>query len=138
MTRTDVNAAALRTVLREQTVGNGSAPTRQSIGSDGRSSTRWPFRPCGGLAAAAGVLLNRDAHRARLIELAPRAGRKEEPMRRKTVAILLSVLFALAAAAPAFAGSTGYEGQPGNQSSGGGGGGGGNTGYEGQPGNQGG
>jgi hypothetical protein len=56
-------------------------------------------------------------------------------MRRKTAAILLTVLFALAAASPVLAGNTGYEGQPGNQSSGGGGG---NTGYEGQPGHQGG
>jgi hypothetical protein len=55
-------------------------------------------------------------------------------MRRKTAAILLTVFFALAAAAPVL-GNTGYEGQPGNQSSGGGGG---NTGYEGQPGHQGG
>jgi hypothetical protein len=53
-------------------------------------------------------------------------------MKRKTVAILLGVLFAFATAGPALA-NTGYEGQPGNQSSGGGGG---NTGYEGQPGNQ--
>jgi hypothetical protein len=60
-------------------------------------------------------------------------GRKVGKMKRRTVAILLSVVFALAAAAPAFAESTGYEGQPGNQSNGGGGG---NTGYEGQPGNQ--
>jgi hypothetical protein len=52
-------------------------------------------------------------------------------MRRRTAAVLLAVLFALAAAAPVMAGS-GYEGQRGNQSSGGGG----NSGYEGQPGNQ--
>ena len=50
----------------------------------------------------------------------------------KRTAILLSVFFALAAAAPAL-GNPGYEGQPGNQSNGGGGG---NQGYEGQPGNQ--
>ena len=52
-------------------------------------------------------------------------------MKRKTVAILLGVLFAFATVGPALA-NTGYEGQPGNQSSGGGG----NTGYEGHPGNQ--
>ena len=55
-------------------------------------------------------------------------------MSRRTAAVLLAVLFALAAAAPVMAGNTGYEGQPGNQSSGGGGN--GNSGYEGQPGNQ--
>jgi hypothetical protein len=62
-------------------------------------------------------------------------------MKRKAAVLLLTGLFALAAASPAFAdqppGQLGYEGQPGNQ----GGGGGqppGLLGYEGQPGNQGG
>jgi hypothetical protein len=54
-------------------------------------------------------------------------------MKRRTVALLLACVFALAAASPVLANNTGYEGQPGNQSNGGGGG---NTGYEGQPGNQ--
>jgi hypothetical protein len=58
---------------------------------------------------------------------------QEGEMRRKITALLLAAFFLLAVASPAFAGNTGYEGQPGNQSSGGG-----NTGYEGQPGNQGG
>jgi hypothetical protein len=56
-------------------------------------------------------------------------------VKRKITALLLAGFFVLAVASPAFAGNTGYEGQPGNQSSGGGGG---NTGYEGNPGNQGG
>jgi hypothetical protein len=55
--------------------------------------------------------------------------------------IMLAGLFALGAAAPAFAdqppGQLGYEGQPGNQG-GGGNNGNGLLGYEGQPGNQGG
>jgi hypothetical protein len=60
-------------------------------------------------------------------------------MRIRILTVVGAIVFAFAAAAPAMAGNTGYEGQPGNQSSGGGGGGGGgNTGYEGQPGNQGG
>jgi len=46
---------------------------------------------------------------------------------------VFAALMALSAAGTAFAGNTGYEGQPGNQSSGGGGG---NSGYEGHPGNQ--
>jgi hypothetical protein len=54
-------------------------------------------------------------------------------MRRRILAALFATLMALSAAGTAFAGNTGYEGQPGNQSSGGGGG---NSGYEGQPGNQ--
>lgn len=54
-------------------------------------------------------------------------------MRRRILATLFAALMALSAAGTAFAGNTGYEGQPGNQSSGGGGG---NSGYEGQPGNQ--
>jgi hypothetical protein len=58
-------------------------------------------------------------------------------MKRKITALLLAAFFLLAVASPAFADSTGYEGQPGGQSSGGGGGG-ANNGYEGQPGNQGG
>jgi hypothetical protein len=64
-------------------------------------------------------------------------------MKRKAAVLLLTGLFVLGAASPAFAdqppGQLGYEGQPGNQ--GGGGGGGqppGQLGYEGQPGNQGG
>jgi hypothetical protein len=57
-------------------------------------------------------------------------------VKRRITALLLAGFFVLAVASPAFAGNTGYEGQPGNQSSGGGGG--GNTGYEGNPGNQGG
>jgi len=52
-------------------------------------------------------------------------------MRRRILATLFAALMALSAAGTAFAGNTGYEGQPGNQSSGGG-----NGGYEGQPGNQ--
>jgi hypothetical protein len=59
-------------------------------------------------------------------------------MRIRILTVVSAIVFTLAAAAPAMAGNSGYEGQPGNQSSGGGGGGGGNTGYEGQPGNQGG
>jgi hypothetical protein len=62
-------------------------------------------------------------------------------MRRKAVALVLGVFFALAAASPVLAdqppGQLGYEGQPGNQ-----GGASGTSpglqGYEGQPGNQGG
>jgi hypothetical protein len=57
-------------------------------------------------------------------------------MKRKITALLLAAFFLLAVASPAFADSTGYEGQPGNQSNGGGGN--GQQGYEGQPGNQGG
>ena len=64
-------------------------------------------------------------------------------MKRKAAVLLLTGLFVLGAASPAFAdqppGQLGYEGQPGNQ--GGGDGGGqppGQLGYEGQPGNQGG
>jgi hypothetical protein len=53
-------------------------------------------------------------------------------MRRRILAALFAALMALSAAGTAFAGNTGYEGQPGNQSNGGGG----NSGYEGQPGNQ--
>jgi len=53
-------------------------------------------------------------------------------MRRRLVAALFALLMTLGAAGTAFAGSGGYEGQPGNQSSGGGG----NGGYEGHPGNQ--
>ena len=60
-------------------------------------------------------------------------------MKRKTAALLLFSVFALAGASPVLAsqppGQLGYEGQPGNQ---GGGGGNGLHGYEGQPGNQGG
>jgi hypothetical protein len=55
-------------------------------------------------------------------------------MRRRILAALFAALMALSAAGTAFAGNTGYEGQPGNQSSGGGGN--GNSGYEGHPGNQ--
>jgi len=62
-------------------------------------------------------------------------------MRTKIAMLLLAGLFALGAAAPAFAdqppGQLGYEGQPGNQG-GGGNNGNGLLGYEGQPGNQGG
>jgi len=53
-------------------------------------------------------------------------------VKRRTFAVVLTALFALAVAGPTLA-NTGYEGQPGNQSSNNGGG---NTGYEGQPGNQ--
>jgi len=53
-------------------------------------------------------------------------------VKRRTFAVVLTALFALAVAGPSLA-NTGYEGQPGNQSSNNGGG---NTGYEGQPGNQ--
>ena len=56
-------------------------------------------------------------------------------MARRILAGLMAAVFALAAAGAVFAGNTGYEGHPGNQSSGGGGG---NGGYEGHPGNQGG
>ena len=49
-------------------------------------------------------------------------------MKRRTFAVVLTALFALAVAGPSLA-NTGYEGQPGNQSSNNGGG---NTGYEGQ------
>jgi hypothetical protein len=66
-------------------------------------------------------------------------------MKRKAAVLLLTGLFALAVASPAFAdqppGQLGYEGQPGNQGGGGHHGGGqppGQLGYEGQPGNQGG
>ncbi len=52
-------------------------------------------------------------------------------MRRGIAALIVGLLLTLGASA-AFAGSQGYEGQPGNQSNGGGG----NQGYEGQPGNQ--
>ena len=52
-------------------------------------------------------------------------------MRRRALAVLLAVAFALAAAGQVAA-NPGYEGQPGNQSSGGGG----HNGYEGKPGNQ--
>ena len=52
---------------------------------------------------------------------------------KKVIALTVAALLALATIAPVMADSTGYEGQPGNQSSGGGGG---NTGYEGQPGGQ--
>ena len=55
-------------------------------------------------------------------------------MRRRILAALFALVMALSAAGTALAGSTGYEGQPGNQSNGGGGN--GNSGYEGQPGNQ--
>ena len=54
---------------------------------------------------------------------------------KRVAALLLAGMLILGTAVPVVAGSTGYEGKPGNQSSGGGGG---NTGYEGQPGNQGG
>jgi hypothetical protein len=53
-------------------------------------------------------------------------------MRRRLAAALAALLMVLGLATSALAGSTGYEGQPGNQSNGGGG----NNGYEGQPGNQ--
>jgi len=53
-------------------------------------------------------------------------------VKRRTFAVVLTALFALAVAGPTLA-DTGYEGQPGNQSNNNGGG---NTGYEGQPGNQ--
>jgi hypothetical protein len=56
-------------------------------------------------------------------------------MKTKILALLLAVMFALAAAGSASAdqapGQLGYEGQPGNQGNG-------LLGYEGQPGNQGG
>jgi hypothetical protein len=52
---------------------------------------------------------------------------------KKIIALTVAALLALATIAPVMAGSTGYEGQPGNQSSGSGGG---NSGYEGQPGNR--
>lgn len=67
---------------------------------------------------------------------------------KKMLAIVVLVVWTLSAASLVLAASTGYEGQPGNQSSGGGAtgnppqgnpgsnGGSGNTGYEGQPGNQ--
>ena len=55
-------------------------------------------------------------------------------MRRRIAAMIAAMLFVFAMAGSALAGSTGYEGQPGNQSNGGGSN--GNTGYEGQPGNQ--
>jgi len=54
---------------------------------------------------------------------------------KRFLALLTAAVFILGTAIPAMAGSTGYEGKPGNQSSGGGHHG-GNTGYEGQPGNQ--
>jgi hypothetical protein len=73
-------------------------------------------------------------------------------MKRKAMAVILGALLALSTAGSALAdgnnpsnpdgATTGYEGQPGNQSSGGGDGnnpsnpGGATTGYEGQPGNQ--
>ena len=44
-------------------------------------------------------------------------------MRRKLVALFISGLLVLSTAGVALADTTGYEGQPGNQSSGGGGGG---------------
>ena len=65
-------------------------------------------------------------------------------MRRKAAVVVLTSLFALAAASPVLAsqmpGQQGYYGQPGNQGGGGNNGGGnppGCKGYEGQPGNQG-
>ena len=56
-------------------------------------------------------------------------------MRRHMVALVAALLLTLSAVGSALAGSTGYEGQPGNQSNGGGSN--GQGGYEGQPGNQG-
>jgi hypothetical protein len=56
-------------------------------------------------------------------------------MGRRIFAALAALVLALSAVTTALAGSTGYEGQPGNQSSGGGSA--GQSGYEGQPGNQG-
>ncbi len=59
-------------------------------------------------------------------------------MTRKALALALGALLVLATAGPALADTTGYEGQPGNQSNGGSGqNGDGLLGYEGQPGNQG-
>jgi hypothetical protein len=70
-------------------------------------------------------------------------------VRRKVTAVILSSLLALSIVGTAFADSTGYEGQPGNQSANNGNpgnegnngnpgneGNNGNNGYEGQPGNQ--
>ena len=59
-------------------------------------------------------------------------------MKRKIAAVVLGILMAFATASAAFADSTGYEGQPGNQSSSQNNNNGNNgpTGYEGQPGNQ--
>jgi hypothetical protein len=61
---------------------------------------------------------------------------------KKIMGLTVAALLALATIAPIAADSTGYEGQPGNQSANQGGGrgqpGNGPNGYEGQPGNQGG
>lgn len=59
-------------------------------------------------------------------------------MRRIIVATVLGMCLAGSVASPAWADSTGYEGQPGNQSNGGNHGNNGNgpSGYEGQPGGQ--
>ena len=54
-------------------------------------------------------------------------------MRNKIAAVLVGALLATLSVSPALASTTGYEGQPGNQS-----GSTGQNGYEGQPGNQGG
>lgn len=57
-------------------------------------------------------------------------------MRKRIVAVVAALALTLSVVGTAFAGSTGYEGQPGNQSNGGGSNP-GLSGYEGQPGNQG-
>ncbi len=59
-------------------------------------------------------------------------------MRLKFFALLVAALFALGQIGTVFADTTGYEGQPGNQSSGSGSNGNGPSGFEGQPGGQGG
>jgi hypothetical protein len=59
-------------------------------------------------------------------------------IRRNALVALLAALFALAGAGQALADTTGYEGQPGNQSQSNNNNGSGQNGYEGQPGNQGG
>jgi hypothetical protein len=60
-----------------------------------------------------------------------------DPMKgRRILAAIAALVLALSAVTSVLADSTGYEGQPGNQSNGGGSN--GQGGYEGQPGNQGG
>jgi hypothetical protein len=63
------------------------------------------------------------------------AGRRGS-MRKRIVAVIAALALTLSVVGTAFAGSTGYEGQPGNQSNGGENNS-GQSGYEGQPGNQG-
>jgi len=57
-------------------------------------------------------------------------------MRKKIAAAILSALLALSVVGAVLADTTGYEGQPGNQSENNGNNQGGTQGYEGQPGNQ--